>query len=155
MQRVAHSVEFATGLLVLAAVVGLFWLALKVSSLGTQLSGPSYGLSAEFDNIGGLKPGAPVKAAGVTVGQVESIRYDATSFRARVELKLATQYAIFPEDTVASILTSGLLGEQYIGLEPGGADALLGDGGRLRYTQSALVLEQMIGRFLLQKAEGQ
>jgi phospholipid/cholesterol/gamma-HCH transport system substrate-binding protein len=106
---------------------------------------------AEFDNIGGLKARAPVKSAGVLVGRVESIGFDNDKFVARVVLRLDQRYT-FPKDTIASILTSGLLGEQYIGLDGGGDPENLTDGDRLKLTQSAVVLEKLIGQFLYGRA---
>jgi len=140
------------GIFVAAGLAALLVLALKVSNASTTFNtNDSYTVIAEFDNIGGLKPRAPVKSAGVLVGRVESIGFDNQKFVARVELKLDKRYQ-FPTDSSASILTSGLLGEQYIGLEGGAEDALLGDGDRMKLTQSAVVLERLIGQFLYGKA---
>jgi len=140
------------GIFVAAGLAALLVLALKVSNASTTFNtSDSYTVIAEFDNIGGLKPRAPVKSAGVLVGRVESIGFDNQKFVARVELKLDKRYQ-FPTDSSASILTSGLLGEQYIGLEGGAEDALLGDGDRMKLTQSAVVLERLIGQFLYGKA---
>ena len=113
--------------------------------------GETYALSASFDNIGGLKPRAPVKSAGVVVGRVSAIRFDNEKFVASVTLDIDKIYK-FPKDTSASILTSGLLGEQYIGLEGGGDPANLNSGERIKQTQSAVVLEKLIGQFLYSKA---
>jgi phospholipid/cholesterol/gamma-HCH transport system substrate-binding protein len=112
---------------------------------------PSYRLEANFDNIGGLKLRAPVKAAGVIVGRVESVRLDPKTYEAIVSLRMDNGYQ-FSKDTIASILTSGLLGEVYIGLEAGGDPAMLTDGQRIAKTQSAVVLEKLIGQFLFDKA---
>ena len=140
------------GIFVAAGLAALLVLALKVSNASTTFNThDSYTVIAEFDNIGGLKPRAPVKSAGVLVGRVESIGFDNQKFVARVELKLDKRYQ-FPTDSSASILTSGLLGEQYIGLEGGAEDALLKDGDRMMLTQSAVVLERLIGQFLYGKA---
>ena len=140
------------GIFVAAGLAALLVLALKVSNASTTFNtSDSYTVIAEFDNIGGLKPRAPVKSAGVLVGRVESIGFDNQKFVARVELKLDKRYQ-FPTDSSASILTSGLLGEQYIGLEGGAEDALLKDGDRMMLTQSAVVLERLIGQFLYGKA---
>jgi len=140
------------GIFVAAGLAALLVLALKVSNASTTFNtSDSYTVIAEFDNIGGLKPRAPVKSAGVLVGRVESIGFDNQKFVARVELKLDKRYQ-FPTDSSASILTSGLLGEQYIGLEGGAEDALLEDGDRMMLTQSAVVLERLIGQFLYGKA---
>jgi len=140
------------GIFVAAGLAALLVLALKVSNASTTFNtSDSYTVIAEFDNIGGLKPRAPVKSAGVLVGRVESIGFDNQKFVARVELKLDRRYE-FPVDTSASILTSGLLGEQYIGLDGGADDQLLKEGDRLKLTQSAVVLERLIGQFLYGKA---
>ena len=140
------------GIFVATGLAALLVLALKVSNASTTFNThDSYTVIAEFDNIGGLKPRAPVKSAGVLVGRVESIGFDNQKFVARVELKLDKRYQ-FPTDSSASILTSGLLGEQYIGLEGGAEDALLKDGDRMMLTQSAVVLERLIGQFLYGKA---
>jgi phospholipid/cholesterol/gamma-HCH transport system substrate-binding protein len=145
------TVDLWVGLFVVGGLVALLVLALKVGNASTVTAGQGYKLTAEFTNIGGLKPRAPVKSAGVVVGRVESIAFDNKKFLARVTLLIDKTYE-FPKDSNASILTSGLLGEQYIGLDGGGDDVLLKDGDRITLTQSALVLEQMIGRFLTGKA---
>ncbi|MCC7546936.1 MAG: outer membrane lipid asymmetry maintenance protein MlaD [Burkholderiales bacterium] len=140
------------GIFVASGLVALLVLALKVSNASTTFNtSDSYTVTAEFDNIGGLKPRAPVKSAGVLVGRVESIGFDNEKFVARVELKLDKRYR-FPTDSSASILTSGLLGEQYIGLDGGADEALLENGDRLKLTQSAVVLERLIGQFLYGRA---
>lgn len=112
---------------------------------------PTYQVSARFDNIGGLKPRAPVKSAGVVVGRVAEIRFDDQTYQATVVMTLEERYK-FPKDTSAKILTSGLLGEQYIGLEPGGDSDMMAQGSKLTQTQSAIVLENLIGQFLYNKA---
>ena len=119
-----------------------------MSSLSFQ---PTYAVKLKFDNIGGLKPRAPVKSAGVTVGRVDSIGFDQNTYQALVTIDLDKQYQ-FPKDSSAKILTSGLLGEQYIGLEPGGDDQMLKAGDTISMTQSAVVLENLIGQFLYNKA---
>ncbi|MEF9944321.1 MAG: outer membrane lipid asymmetry maintenance protein MlaD [Burkholderiaceae bacterium] len=147
-------VELLVGLFVLAGAVALLFLALRAANLGSFSSGPSYAVSAKFDNIGGLKPRAPVKSAGVVVGRVSSIGFDNVSFQAVVNLDLDRRYE-FPLDTSAKILTSGLLGEQYVGLEAGGDEKNLKSGDAIRVTQSAVVLENLISQFLFSKAESQ
>lgn len=127
----------------------MFLLAMKVSNLASLGGSAGYTVTAYFENIGGLKPRAPVSASGVRVGQVSKIEYDAETFRARVTLSINEQYDEFPLDTIASIYTAGLLGEQYIGLDPGGDVEYLTDGGEFEITQSALVLERLIGRVLV------
>ena len=140
------------GIFVVIGIAALFILALKVGNASTSLNmGEAYTVHAEFDNIGGLKVRAPVKSAGVVVGRVDDIAFDNKKFLARVTLKVDQRYP-FPRDTSVSILTSGLLGEQYIGLEAGGDSAMIKEGETLRLTQSAVVLEKLIGQFLYSKA---
>jgi len=144
--------DVAVGLFVLLGIGALFFLAFQVSSSATvRLGGETIRVVALIDNIGGLKVKAPVKSAGVLVGRVAAIRLDPTSYRAEVTLEL-TKSIPFPKDTSAAILTAGLLGEQYIGLEAGSDERNLADGDRLLLTQSALVLEKLIGQFLTGKA---
>jgi phospholipid/cholesterol/gamma-HCH transport system substrate-binding protein len=137
---------------VLIGALALLFLALKSANLlSLQLGDTSYPVSAKFDNIGGLKPRAAVKSAGVVVGRVESINFDDKSYQARVNLAMEGRY-IFPKDSSLKILTSGLLGEQYIGIEPGALDKTLAAGDTITQTQSALVLETLISQFLFSKA---
>lgn len=140
------------GLFVIAGIAALLFLALKVGSMSAVNTSNSYEVVARFDNIGGLKPRAPVKSAGVVVGRVADIRFDNESFEAAVTLRLDKRYA-FPKDTSAAIMTSGLLGEQYIGLEAGGDSQVLKDQDRITLTQSAVVLENLIGQFIYGKAQ--
>jgi phospholipid/cholesterol/gamma-HCH transport system substrate-binding protein len=140
------------GLFVIAGIVALLFLALKVGSMSAIKTNDSYEVVARFDNIGGLKPRAPVKSAGVVVGRVVDIRFDNETFEAAVTLRLDKHYA-FPKDTSAAIMTSGLLGEQYIGLEAGGESEMLKDQDRIVLTQSAVVLENLIGQFIYGKAQ--
>jgi phospholipid/cholesterol/gamma-HCH transport system substrate-binding protein len=139
------------GIFVVAGIGALFVLALQVSNASSFNTAQSYRVIAEFDNIGGLKVRAPVKSAGVLVGRVDEIGFDNQKFVARVVLRLDKRYE-FPKDTSASILTSGLLGEQYIGLDGGGDLELLKDGDVMKLTQSAVVLEKLIGQFLYGRA---
>lgn len=140
------------GIFVAAGIAALLVLALKVGNAGTTFNvGETYRLIAEFDNIGGLKVRAPVKSAGVVVGRVDDIQFENQRFVGRVAMKIDKRYQ-FPKDTSVSILTSGLLGEQYIGLEAGGDSAMLKDGDTVKITQSAMVLEKLIGQFLYNKA---
>jgi phospholipid/cholesterol/gamma-HCH transport system substrate-binding protein len=139
------------GIFVAAGIGALFVLALQVSNASSFNTAQSYRVIAEFDNIGGLRIRAPVKSAGVLVGRVEDIAFDNQKFVARVTLKVDRRYE-FPKDTTASILTSGLLGEQYIGLDGGGDDQVLADGDVMKLTQSAVVLEKLIGQFLYGRA---
>ncbi len=140
------------GLFVVAGIGALLFLALKVGSMSSVNMAESYQVSAHFDNIGGLKVRAPVKSAGVVVGRVSAISFDDKTYEAEVVLSLDKRYA-FPKDTSAAILTSGLLGEQYIGLEAGGDSVKLTNGDRVKLTQSAVVLENLIGQFLFSKAQ--
>jgi phospholipid/cholesterol/gamma-HCH transport system substrate-binding protein len=140
------------GIFVAIGVAALFVLALKVGNAGTTFkTGATYSVIAEFDNIGGLKVRAPVKSSGVVVGRVDDIQFDSKKFTARVTLNIDKRYE-FPKDTSLSILTSGLLGEQYVGLEAGGDSDMLKDGDTVKLTQSAVVLERLIGQFLYNKA---
>lgn len=145
------SMELMVGLFVLLGLLGLTFLALKAANLGSSGGGETYRVSAKFDNIGGLKPRAPVRTAGVTVGRVKSISLDPATFQGVVELDLSRDYQ-FPKDTSAKILTAGLLGDQYIGLEPGADEKNLVAGDAIKRTQSAVVLENLIGQFLYNKA---
>ena len=140
------------GLFVCLGIGALLVLAMKVGNMTSiGIGNQTYTLYANFDNIGGLKPRAPVKSAGVVVGRVTSLGFDNERYNARVVLSIDGQYK-FPKDTTASILTSGLLGEQYIGLDAGGDSANLANGDALKLTQSAVVLEKLISQFLYSKA---
>ncbi|MGH8716769.1 MAG: outer membrane lipid asymmetry maintenance protein MlaD [Burkholderiales bacterium] len=142
------------GIFVLAGFIALFMLAFKVGNLSSfSLSTNNYVLYANFENIGGLKVRAPVKSAGVVVGRIAEIRFDNKDYVARVTLSLDNRFQ-FPKDSFASILTSGLLGEQYVGLDAGGDSEFLQPGETIKKTQSAVVLEKLIGQFLFNKAEG-
>lgn len=148
-----RNLEITVGLFVAAGIAALVMLALTVSNLASYGNGDGYDINAHFDNIGGLKVRAPVSASGVRVGQVTSIQYSSDDYEAVVTMSIDPQYDKFPIDTAASILTSGLLGEQYIGLEPGAEMDYLKAGDKLDITQSALVLEQIIGQFLYSMAD--
>ena len=148
-----RNLEITVGLFVAAGIAGLVMLALTVSNLASYGGGDGYEIKAHFDNIGGLKVRAPVSASGVRVGKVTAIQYDSDSYEAVVTLSINPQFNKFPIDTAASILTSGLLGEQYIGLDPGAEIDFLKPGDKLDITQSALVLEQIIGQFLYSMAD--
>lgn len=146
------TLDLWVGLFVCAGVGALLILAMKVGNMSSiGMGDENYTIYANFDNIGGLKPRSPVKSAGVVVGRVASIGFDNNRFNARVELTIDKRFQ-FPKDTTASILTSGLLGEQYIGLEAGGDSANLANGESLKLTQSAVVLEKLISQFLYSKA---
>ena len=149
MQRSRNDVW--VGLLVLLGGLALLFLALKSANLLSLSFQSTYALSARFDNIGGLKPQAAVKSAGVVVGRVQSIGFDDQSFQAVVHMAIEDRYK-FPKDSSLKILTSGLLGEQYIGIEAGSDMANLAPGDKVQSTQSAVVLENLISRFLYNKA---
>lgn len=150
MQRT--TIDLWVGIFVVAGIAALVMLAMKVGNLGTYNVSEAYQVHAYFSNIGGLKPKASIKSAGVLVGRVTDITLDTERYEAKVVMSLDKRYQ-FPRDTFANILTSGLLGEQYIGLMPGGDEEMLKDGERLKKTQSAMVLEDLIGKFLYSKAE--
>ena len=149
MQR--KSLDLWVGLFVLLGALALFFLAMKAGNLGSLSFGPIYQVQAKFDNIGGLKPQAPVKSAGVVIGRVGDIKFDDKTFQAVVTLNLDSRYQ-FPKDSSLKILTSGLLGEQYLGLSPGGDTHNLAAGDKIAMTQSAVVLEDLISQFLYSKA---
>ncbi len=139
------------GIFAAAGVAALIGLAMKVGNLTSSSIGETYSVTAAFENVGGLKPRAPVKSAGVVVGRVDGIKFDATTFEAIVTLKVDQRFP-FPKDTFANIYTAGLLGEQYIGLEAGGDTDTLKNGDKITHTQDAVVLEKMISQFLYNKA---
>jgi ABC-type transport system involved in resistance to organic solvents, periplasmic component len=145
------TIDLWVGIFVAIGLVSLVFLALKVGNLMTWSNAPGYHIEAHFHNIGGLKARAPVKAAGVVVGRVENITLDPILYEAVATLNIQKQYQ-FSRDTIASILTSGLLGEVYIGLDVGGDEEMLADGDRITKTQSAIVLEKLIGQFMLNQA---
>jgi phospholipid/cholesterol/gamma-HCH transport system substrate-binding protein len=145
------TIDLWVGIFVAAGFAALLFLALKVGNLASFSGSQTYQVYAKFANIGGLKARAPVKSAGVVVGRVADIRFDNESYEAIVAMNLDTAYQ-FPRDTTAKILTSGILGEQYLGLEAGGDGVMLKAGDRLRLTQSAVVLENLISQFLFNKA---
>ena len=143
-----RGVELMVGLFVVAGFVALLFTALQAANLGSfSWSEKTYTVEAMFDNIGGLKARAPVKSAGVVVGRVDTVTFDNTMYQARVTMSIDTKYQ-FPADTEAQILTSGLLGEQYIGLMAGADEEVLESGSKIRRTQSAMVLEQLVSKFM-------
>lgn len=146
--------ELTAGLFVALGLAAFALLAMQVSGLSRFGEEPGYQLTARFENIGGLKVRSPVSLAGVRIGRVSAIGVDSQTFQAVVTLTIDAAYANLPKDTSASIFTAGLLGEQYIGLEPGGADEVLGPGDSIKLTQSALVLERLIGQFLFNASGG-
>ena len=145
------TLDLWVGIFVAAVMAALFGLAMKVGNLTSSQLGPTYQVTAAFENIGGLKVRAPVKSAGVVVGRVDGIKFDGKAYEAKVTLAIDKDYA-FPKDTFANIYTSGLLGEQYIGLDPGGDEAMLKNGDKITHTQDAVVLEKLISQFLYSKA---
>lgn len=145
------TIDLWVGVFVVAGFLALIFLALRVGNLASFSTGETYRVQATFLNIGGLKVRAPVKSAGVVVGRIAEIRFDSEAYRAVVEMDIEQKYR-FPRDTTAKILTSGILGEQYVGLEAGGDEKMLAGGDRLRLTQDAVVLENLISQFLFNKA---
>jgi phospholipid/cholesterol/gamma-HCH transport system substrate-binding protein len=140
------------GMFVVAGIAALVMLAMKVGNLSTYNVSETYQVQAYFSNIGGLKPKASIKSAGVLVGRVTDITLDTERYEAKVTMSLDKRYQ-FPKDTFANILTSGLLGEQYIGLVPGGDSEMIKAGGQIKQTQSAMVLEDLIGKFIYSKVD--
>lgn len=149
MQRSKN--DLWVGLFVLIGAAAILFMSLKAANLLSLSFDTSYRIAAKFDNIGGLKPRAAVKSAGVVVGRVESITFDDKGYQANVNLAMESRY-VFPKDSSLKILTSGLLGEQYIGVEAGGSDKNLAAGDVIKNTQSAVVLENLISQFLYSKA---
>ena len=146
--RANYKVEIASGIFLLLGIAALVWLAMRATDFGQDIGEDTYQVSARFTNIGDLRPRAPVKIGGVTVGLVESISLDPVSFEALVNMQIDARYNEIPNDTGASVLTSGILGDRYIGLEPGGSPDILENGDELFITQSAMVLEQLVGKYL-------
>jgi phospholipid/cholesterol/gamma-HCH transport system substrate-binding protein len=148
--RATRSFEIGTGLFVILGLAALFFLTTQLPSNGLKLTfgkAPGYDVTAEFDNIGDLKIGAPVRMAGVRIGDVTAIGFDNQSYRADVHLRIYPQFSQIPEDSYASIETEGLLGSQYVGISPGGLSTYLKDGSQILQTQSAIVLENLINKF--------
>jgi len=149
MQR--KSLDIWVGFFVIIGALALMFLALKAGNMSSLSFEKTYSITTRFDNIGGLKPRAPIKSAGVVIGRVGDIRFDDEEFRAQVMLQIEERYK-FPKDSSAKILTSGLLGEQYISIEPGGDEKNLANGDQITMTQSAMVLENLISQFIYSKA---
>jgi phospholipid/cholesterol/gamma-HCH transport system substrate-binding protein len=149
----SRALEILVGFFVCLGVAAVFLLTFRVASLNTVGGGNSYQVTADFDSIGSLAPGASVKLAGVKIGRVKSIGIDSKSFQAVVTLEIDGSQSNIPVDSTAKILTAGLLGEQYVGIEPGGDDQSLKNGSQIKFTQSALVLENLIGQFLTSFAQ--
>ncbi|MDD1610988.1 MAG: outer membrane lipid asymmetry maintenance protein MlaD [Methylococcaceae bacterium] len=152
MQHTATQ-DTLVGLFVASGIAGLFFLALQVSNLSSFGDKDTYTVTASFESSGGLKVKSAVSAAGVKIGKVTDIRFDPKTYQSVVSMAIESQYNTLPEDTTASIFTAGLLGEQYVNLEPGGSEAVLKNGGKIDLTQSAIILEKVIGQFLFKSAE--
>ena len=147
-----RATELGTGLFVLLGFAALFFLVIQLTNREVSFGNPGYRLSAKFQNIGGLKVGAKIAMGGVTIGRVEAIDLDQTDYKAVVRLRIFPKFDKIPDDSDAAIYTAGLLGGQYIGVTPGGADSYYKDGNRIEFTQSAVVLENLISKFLFNKA---
>lgn len=145
-----RSIEFGTGLFVLLGLAALFFLTTQTTGSEAFSAGDTYQVTARFQNVGNLKNRAPVSMSGVTIGRVTSIQFDPERLDANVTFVVDSQYDQIPDDSDAAILTSGLLGSQYIGLQAGGADTYLHDGSEVMFTQSAVVLENLISKYLFQ-----
>ncbi len=148
-----HALEIWVGLFVAAGLAALFMLAMKVSNMSAFADDQGYSVKANFENVGGLKIRSPVSMAGVRVGRVADITFDAKTYEAVVTMRIAEKYNTLPKDTSASIFTAGVLGENYVGLEAGALDEYLKEGDTIKITQSAVVLENLIGQFLFNKAQ--
>jgi phospholipid/cholesterol/gamma-HCH transport system substrate-binding protein len=152
--RPSRTIDLSTGLFVLLGFAAILFLVTQITNREFSLStGGAYRVNAQFENVGGLKTGAPVSMSGVTVGRVESIGFDMDALKAVVTLRIDGQYDRIPEDSDASIFTAGLLGGQYIGITPGGAEEFLHDGSRVEFVQDAIVLENLISKYLFSQAD--
>lgn len=149
-----RSVELGTGLFVLLGLAALFFLTTQTTGSDNFSASEAFKVSARFENVGSLKNRAPVSMSGVTIGRVTSIAFDPERLEATVSFVIDSKYAKIPDDSDASILTSGLLGSQYIGLQPGGSDTYLEEGSEIQFTQSALVLENLISKYLFSSGSG-
>jgi len=151
--RPSRAIDISTGLFVFLGFAAMAFLVTQITSKEVAIRSDSYRLKAQFENVGGLKPGAPVTMSGVTIGRVEKIIYDMSLFKAVVTLRIDDHFNRIPKDSDASILTSGLLGGQYIGLTPGGSEEVFKNGDRVEFVQDAIVLENLISKFLFSQAE--
>lgn len=149
----SNSMELTTGLFVLLGFIAIFFLVTQVTGQGLKLGQASYSLEATFDNVGGLKVGAPVAMSGVTVGRVDDIHYDQKRYRAVVILSVSKSFDKIPNDSDVAIYTAGLLGGQYVGITPGASETYYKDHDHIELTQSAIVLENLISKFLFEKAQ--
>ena len=150
--RQTRTIELSTGLFVVLGFAALFFMVTQITNRGLVWHEQNYRLTARFDNVGGLKVGSPVSIGGVTVGRVEAIDYDSKSYKAVARLAIQSRYAKIPSDSDVAIYTAGLLGGQYVGVTPGGAETYFKDGDQIELTQSAVVLENLISKFLFDKA---
>ncbi len=148
-----RTVEIGTGMFVFLGMAAIFFLATQTSNLNSLVSNDTYTVTARFENVGGLSERAPVTMAGVTIGRVAKIEFDPDRLNAVVSLRLDARYRKIPDDSDAAILTSGLLGGQYVGLTPGGSETFLGDNAEIEFTQSAVVLENLISKYLFSQGE--
>ncbi len=150
--RSSRAIDVSTGLFVLLGFAAIAFLVTQITNREFSLRSESYRLQAQFENVGGLKAGAPVSMAGVTIGRVEAIGYDMDLFKAVATLRIDSRYDQIPNDSDASILTAGLLGGQYIGITPGGSDEPFQDGDQVEFVQDAIVLENLISKYLFSQA---
>jgi phospholipid/cholesterol/gamma-HCH transport system substrate-binding protein len=150
--RSSRAIDVSTGLFVLLGFAAIVFLVTQITNREFSLRSESYRLQAQFENVGGLKAGAPVSMAGVTIGRVESIGYDMDLFKAVATLRIDSRYDQIPNDSDASILTAGLLGGQYVGITPGGSDEPFRDGDQVEFVQDAIVLENLISKYLFSQA---
>ena len=150
--RSTRTIDISTGLFVLLGFAAILFMVTQITNRGYSLNSDSYRLMAAFENIGGLKPGAPVSMAGVTIGRVEDIQYDMKLYKAIVTMRISDKYRAIPNDSDASIYTAGLLGGQYIGLTPGGSDEPYKDGEQVVMANDAIVLENLISKYLFDSA---
>jgi phospholipid/cholesterol/gamma-HCH transport system substrate-binding protein len=150
--RPSRTIDISTGLFVLLGFAAILFMVTQITNREFTLNSTSYRLRADFENIGGLKAGAPVSMSGVTIGRIEDVRYDMKLLKAVVTLRIDGRYDEIPDDSDASIYTAGLLGGQYVGLSPGGSEAFFKDGDRIEFVQDAVVLENLISKYLFSKA---
>jgi len=150
--RSTRTIDISTGLFVLLGFAAILFMVTQITNREFSLDSSSYRLTASFENVGGLKAGAPVSMAGVTIGRVEAIQYDMSLLKAVVTLRIDGQYNAIPDDSDASIFTAGLLGGQYVGLSPGGSEDAFRDGDRIEFVQDAVVLENLISKYLFNSA---
>jgi phospholipid/cholesterol/gamma-HCH transport system substrate-binding protein len=150
--RQSRAIDVSTGLFVLLGLAAIVFLVTQISNREFSLTDQSYRVRAQFENIGGLRVGAPVSMAGVKIGRVEAIGFDMDLFKAVVTLRINSNYNRIPNDSDASIFTAGLLGGQYVGISPGGSEEVLHDGDQIEFVQDAIVLENLISKYLFSQA---